>query len=275
MPQMSSPARQSRFLVAVARALRFYSRLPIPLMPDEARHEPGFDFAAMAPAVPIAGAAIGAMPALTLALAHAVGLSGLVAAILAVACGTVVTGALHEDGLADVADGFFADTTVERRLEIMRDSRLGTYGVLALILAMLARVALVAQLSVFGTGAAAAALIGAAALSRGAGLMPLVLLAPARRDGAGAAAGRLPVPAFTNAAMIGCGVALLSALLAGFGLFRAVIACLAGLAVCRGACALAEAKIGGQTGDVAGATQIAAELAFYLIMALGLGGTGA
>ncbi|MFI5014184.1 MAG: adenosylcobinamide-GDP ribazoletransferase [Hyphomicrobiales bacterium] len=269
---MSYPARQPAFLIAVAKALRFYSRLPVPRLPGEARAGDALDLAAIAPAVPVAGAIIGAVAALTLALALGLGLGDLVAAVSAVACGIAVTGALHEDGLADTADGFFAEAGIERRLEIMRDSRLGSFGVLALILAVLLRVGLLAELSLAGAGAAAAALIGAAALSRAAGLMPLVLLSPARRDGAGAAAGRLPVPAFTHAAMIGCGIALLPALLAGFGLWRGLIACLAAFASSRAICALAEVKVGGQTGDVAGAAQIVGELAVYLVLATGSGG---
>jgi adenosylcobinamide-GDP ribazoletransferase len=272
---MSYSAHQSRFLIAVAQALRFYSILPVPSLPGEARPEGKLDFAPMALAVPVAGAIIGAATALTLALAHGLGLGFTVAATLAVACGVIVTGALHEDGLADMADGAFAGAGIERRLEIMRDSRLGSFGVLALIIALMLRVGLVAQLSLAGTGAAAAALVGAAALSRAACLMPLVILPPARQEGLGAAAGRLPVPAFTNAAMIGCGIALLLALLAGFGLFRGVIACVAALTACYGVCALAKANLGGQTGDVAGAAQILGELGFYLVLAMGSGGAGA
>jgi adenosylcobinamide-GDP ribazoletransferase len=266
---MSVFTHRPRFVVAVAQALRFYSRLPVPRLPEEAGGESDFDLSAMAAAVPVAGAIIGTVAALTLLVAHRLGLGVAVSAILAVACGIVVTGALHEDGLADAADGFFAQAGIERRLEIMRDARLGSFGVLALTTVMLLRVALIAELALLGTGAAAAALIGAAALSRGTGLMPLALLAPARREGAGAAAGRLPIPAFTHAVMIGCGIALILTMLQGFGLLRALVACVAALAAARGVCALAQTKIGGQTGDVAGAAQILSELAFYLVLAMG------
>ncbi|SDR63166.1 cobalamin-5'-phosphate synthase [Rhizobiales bacterium GAS191] len=270
---MSGAGPGRGFLVAVARALRFYSRLPVPRLAAEGRSETPFDFAAIAPAAPVAGFVIGVLSALVLVLADRFGLGTLTAAILAVACGVVLTGAMHEDGLADMADGVFAEAPVERRLEIMRDSRLGSFGVLALVVAMLLRVALLAQLSRSGITAAAAALIGAAALSRGAGLMPLVLLSPVRREGAGAAAGRLPVPEFTHAVMLGCGIALVLAVLGGFGLMRGLFACLVALAACRGISALAEARIGGQTGDVAGAAQLLAELGFYLALALGSGGS--
>lgn len=258
-----------RFVFALAQALRFYSRLPVPRLPEETPPGGALDFPMIAPAVPVAGALIGLVMALILLVAHGLRLGPMVAAILAVATGVVVTGALHEDGLADTADGFFVKANPERRLEIMRDSRLGTFGGLALIAAMLLRAGLLTDLAFDGPRAAATALIGAAALSRAAGLMPLALLFPARRDGAGAAAGRLPIPAFTNAVLIGCGIAFVLALAGGFGVLRALGACLAGLLVARGLCALAERKIGGQTGDVAGATQIACELACYLVLAMG------
>jgi adenosylcobinamide-GDP ribazoletransferase len=259
------------FIAATARALRFYSRLPVPTILGEDDAKAELDFVAMAPAVPVAGTVIGAISALALAVAHGLGLGGVTGATLAVTCSIVVTGALHEDGLADTADGFFARAAVERRLEIMRDSRIGSFGALALILATLMRVALIAQLSALGTGAACAALMAAATMSRAAGLMPLMLLLPARRDGAGAEAGRLPVAEFTRALMIGGGVALLLCLIGNLGIVRGVAACLAALAASRGICALAEQKIGGQTGDVAGAAQIVCEIAFYLLLAVKLG----
>jgi len=268
---MIGPAERSWFAAAVARALRFYSRLPVPRLPQEARLEGRLDFASMALAVPVAGAVIGAMPALALGLAHALGLGPEVAAIIAIACGVAVTGALHEDGIADVADGFFAGVDVERRLEIMRDSRHGSFGVIAIVLVMLTRLALLAEFSTAGAGAAAAALIGAAALSRIAGLMPLSLLPPARKDGIGAAAGSLPAEAFGRGTLAGCALMLLLALVGGFGMWRGITACLAALGASYGMCTLARARIGGQTGDVAGAAQIVAELAIYFALALGHG----
>ena len=91
-----------------------------------------------------------------------------------------------------------------------------------------------AQFAAFGTKPAAAALIGAAALSRAASLMPLTLLPPARRDGAGAAAGKLPNQTFAQSALLGCGLLLFFALLGGFGMWRGVLACLAALAASTG-----------------------------------------
>jgi adenosylcobinamide-GDP ribazoletransferase len=258
------------FVEAVGRALRFYSRLPVP--PILAGADAGLGFAAMAPAIPVAGAVIGLVAALAFALACALGLDILVASLVAVGCGVAVTGALHEDGLADMADAVFARVGAERRLEIMRDSRLGTFGVLALILAVGLRVTLVAQLALPFTSSACAALIAAGALSRGAGLMPLNLLAPARSDGAGAAAGRLPMRSFVRAALLACAIGFVVLLLGRFGIARAVYGCVAPFAASYGVTVLAREKIGGQTGDVAGAAQLAAELAVYLVLALGFAG---
>jgi adenosylcobinamide-GDP ribazoletransferase len=267
---MIGPTERRWFAIALARALRFYSTLPVPRLPDEARLEGKLDFASMAIAVPLAGAVIGAVPALAFLAAHALHLGTAAAVIAALSCGLLVTGALHEDGIADVADGFFGAETIERRLEIMRDSRHGSFGVLALILVMLGRYALLTEIAAGRTSAAAAALIAAAALSRAACLMPLSLLPPARRDGAGAAASGLPFQAFARGSMIGCALTLVLALIGGFGALRGVLACIAALAACYGVCALAKARIGGQTGDVAGAAQILAELAVYLALAMGL-----
>jgi adenosylcobinamide-GDP ribazoletransferase len=92
------------------------------------------------------GALVGACGALAYWGAAAVGLPPFVAGVLAVAATLLVTGALHEDGLADTADGFGAGVTRERKLEIMRDSRIGTYGVAALVLSILLRAGAVASL---------------------------------------------------------------------------------------------------------------------------------
>ena len=260
---------RSAFASALARALRFYSRLPIPPLPGESGKAEGLDFAATALAVPVAGAVIGALAAVLLWLAHGLGLDPAGAVVAAIVCGVIATGALHEDGIADLADGVFADATVERRLEIMRDPRHGSFGVLALILVMLARFALLGEIATDSTRAAMMALVGAAALSRAASLMPLALLWPARRDGAGAAAGRLPAESFGRAVMLGCALLLVLALIGGFGVPRGVLACLAGLAACYGLCVLAKARIGGQTGDVAGGAQIVAEIAILAALAMG------
>src|SRR5208337_3229433 len=194
----------------VADALRFFTRLPLPSPPQA-----NFDFNRMAWAAPVAGAVVGLVGAVALAAAEALGLPQFVAALVA------ATGALHEDGLADVADGFGGGATRERKLEIMRDSRIGAFGAVALALALLIRVGALASALSHGFWSAAGALIVVAALSRGGALMPLALLDPARAEGAGAAAGRLQLQAFAAA----WGAAVVVAFIvgaAGIGLGRAV-----------------------------------------------------
>ena len=182
--------RLNRFASAsrdIADALRFFTRLrlgaPAPAAP--------LDISRIAWAAPVAGAVVGLIGALVLALTALLGLPLLLRAGLATAALVAATGALHEDGLADVADGFGGGLTRERKLEIMRDSRIGAYGALALALALILRVGALAAALDGGLWRGSLSLILVAALSRAASLTPLALLAPARADGSGAAAGLL------------------------------------------------------------------------------------
>ena len=110
------------------------------------------------------------------------------AAALAVAATVAVTGALHEDGLADVADGFGGGATRERKLEIMRDSRIGTYGVCALILSFILRISALTNL---GDPALVTAVLVAAHAAARAPIPAFMRLVPAARtDGLSADAGR-------------------------------------------------------------------------------------
>ncbi|MGL5362209.1 MAG: adenosylcobinamide-GDP ribazoletransferase, partial [Bosea sp. (in: a-proteobacteria)] len=131
-------------LAATAQCVRFYSRLPMPAMPGEGDPHAIPDFRIIPRVLPLAALLIVAPAALVLVAALALGLGELVAAAFAVTTLVLTTGAFHEDGLADSADGLFGGHTVERRLEIMKDSRVGTYGAVALGLSLLLRVALLA-----------------------------------------------------------------------------------------------------------------------------------
>lgn len=255
----------------VARALRFYSRLPVPALPWEADPHALPDFARMARMLPIAGAILGAIGAGVLAGAAALGLPPLVAAALAIGVLALITGALHEDGLADVFDAFAGGTTRERRLEIMKDSRVGAFGATALGLSLILRVsALAAILEAAGVAGGATACVALAAISRVATLMPLALADPARKEGASASVGRLPTATLVQAGALGTGLALALALAGGLPLFGILAACatvgLAGVALTR----WSVARIGGQTGDVAGAAQQAAEIAAALCLLIAL-----
>ncbi len=260
------------WIVATAICIRFYSRLPVPALPGEADPHAAPDFRTVPRALPFAALVIALPAALVLAAAGAAGLGGPLSAALALATLAMTTGALHEDGLADSADGLFGGRTPERRLEIMKDSRLGSYGALAMGLALLLRVfALALILDRAGPLAASGALVAAAMLSRLSGLHLLAGMAPARPVGTSASVGRPSRPTAWLASAIGLllagGLALTCRLpLAGLGLGLALIA-LNALLVRR----LCRRLIGGQTGDVAGATQQLDEIALYLGFALMLG----
>ncbi len=261
---MDSVSRRKRSIPRdVADALRFFTRLPLPALPDEP-----FDFNRFAWAAPVAGAVAGLVGAAALAAASGLGLPREVAAALSVAAMIAACGALHEDGLADVADGFGGGGTRERKLAIMRDSRIGAFGAVALVLSLFVRIAALSAALAHGYWEAAGALVLAAAVSRAGALMPLDLLDPARSDGAGAAAGRLKPQSFAAA----CGVALILAVAFGLttiGVGRA-LAGFVGAGVGAGAMtALAGRQIGGQTGDVAGAAQQWAEIGAWCGLLIG------
>lgn len=246
----------------LAAALRFCSRLPVPRLPGETDPHAPPRAARLARLLPVAGALIGAFGGAVLAGALRLGLGPWLSAVLAVAGLTLATGAFHEDGLADTADGFGGGRTPEARLAIMRDSRIGAFGAAALILAFHLRIAALAALAVrLDPLAAAAAVVLAAAVSRVAQLLPLGLLRPARSDGASAAFGRVPLAALAVAGLVTAGLALV--LVRATALPAAGAALGSGLAAAAalGLAGLSRRLIGGQTGDVAGAAQQLAEIA--------------
>ncbi|MEM6385050.1 MAG: adenosylcobinamide-GDP ribazoletransferase [Pseudomonadota bacterium] len=203
-------------------------------------------------AFPLVGVVVGGAMALAHSAAIAIGLPPLAAALLAIAASVVLTGALHEDGLADTADGFGGGATVTRKLDIMRDSRIGTYGVVALILTL----ALLA--SAITAAAHPWAFVALSATSRTAMLFPMITLKPARSDGLGRSATvSLGAPMLTALA-----ITLALTLLTGT-VVTALVILLSSLAVT----ALARRQIGGQTGDVLGATQKLTECAGWLAYA--------
>lgn len=245
----------------VPAALRFLSRLPVRLPSEPAQDGPP-DLDRLGPALPLAGAVLGLIGASVLIVAAGIGLGDFLAATLAVAVLVAMTGALHEDGLADVADAL-GGWSVEQRLAIMKDSRVGAFGVCALILAFALRVGALAGLLATGPLPAAAGLIAAVSVSRLAGLWMLAALPFARADGLARSAG---VPGRASRwRALGIGLIVLIVLivpligptgLVGGALFGVV----AFLLVVR----LARAQFGGQTGDVAGAATILVEIAFLI-----------
>jgi adenosylcobinamide-GDP ribazoletransferase len=236
--------------------LLFATCLPIP----HGAPVGGGEIARASWALPVIGALIGLIGAVVYAVAYRIALPPLIGASLTLAVTVAVTGALHEDGLADTADGLFGGRDRAARLEIMRDSRIGTYGAAALTLSLLLRVGALASLA--GPAAVALALVASHAAARAALPAFLHLVPGARSDGLAAEAGRPPQASVALAAALGV-VTLMVALGAGRGL-AACLLLLATLAALRRLCLK---TIGGQTGDVAGALEQAGEVAVLLVAA--------
>jgi adenosylcobinamide-GDP ribazoletransferase len=211
-------------------------------------------------AFPLVGAGIGLICALVFFVAGLLGVPNGPAALLAVAAGLMLTGAFHEDGLADTADGFGGGATRDEKLAIMRDSRHGTFGIVALVLSIGLRAAALAALG--DPIRVGLALLAAHAVSRGALPVAMRLLSPARPDGLGAAAGRPSLAVAIIAAAIGAAIAL-----AVLGPRAGLLALLlAGGAVALAA-VLARRQIGGYTGDVLGFFQQIGEIVMLLVAA--------
>jgi adenosylcobinamide-GDP ribazoletransferase len=237
--------------------LLFSTRFPL------ARSTPiaGADIARASWALPAVGMLIGLLGALAYWISFHFGLPALVGAALAVGATLALTGCLHEDGLADTCDGFGGGTR-ERKLEIMRDSRVGTYGACALAMSLLLRVSALASLA--GPGPVALGLIAAHGGARAMVPLFLRLVPPARSDGLSADTGRPPVTSVAVAGLLGFAV-----LLCSLGTGRAVVALLLLLAVVAFLRWLCLRQIGGQTGDTAGALEQIGEIVVLLVAAAG------
>lgn len=227
----------------IAAALALLTRLPLPVaVPSRG--------ARAAWAWPVAGLVVGVVAALAALAGHGLGLPPAVSAGLTLSAAIAVTGALHEDGLADSADGFWGGWSRQRRLEIMRDSRIGSYGVLALVFAIGLQAASLAGLRGFD---GVLVLVAAHALSRLAIVEAAVRLPYLRPEGLGAflAAG-VPYAARREARWSGVAAALVLVLVdapaALLALFLAWLAQSATVSSLR-------RRLGGTTGDGLGAVQ--------------------
>ena len=250
----AAPATLAGWWQDSRRAAGFFTNFPV------AQDEVPPPLADAARAFGLVGAAVGLVAGLGFAVAAWIGLSPLASAFVALAVGAVVTGALHEDGLADMADGFGAGQNRAQVLKIMRDDRLGVFGMLALMFAVGTKAALLASLT---TGGAFAALIAAGALSRAA--LPLVMnqVTPARRDGLARGAGKPELDAALTAALLGGLIGLLV-----LGPFAGILAAALVAAAVVAVASYARREIGGTTGDVLGAIQQAAEIAVFAAAAI-------
>lgn len=242
-----NPAFSGRFLTGwwrdFVRAAIFLTRIPLEVDPDNATRP----LAAAVRGFPLVGLVVGMIGAVVLLAADALGLPEFASALLAIAATVAVTGGIHEDGLADTADGMMAGRDRDGTLAIMRDSRIGAFGALALIVVIGLKIS---ALEALEPAAAAAALVAAEVAGRTA--LPTILRAmrPARADGLGFDAGQPARDELMLANVLG-GVFIL--------LMIGVVTGIVAMAVGAGVAALAArgigARIGGHTGDVLGAVQ--------------------
>lgn len=238
-------------------AVVFLTILPVRLRPLDARY--GVSHAVRA--FPVAALPIGIAAALAFVLADLAGLAPLLGALLAVTASVIMSGGLHEDGLADTADGL-GGRTREQRLAIMRDSHIGAYGALALILAVALRASAISYTGV--TLDTVCALLGAAIASRTAIAPVMFLLPPARSEGQSHAAG-IPDRSRTADA-VAIGILLTALALAPVSEPLTILVVIIGTAIAAAIPALiARTRLGGQTGDVLGAVQQCAEIGFLLV----------
>jgi adenosylcobinamide-GDP ribazoletransferase len=261
-------SRRSRWLSDLRLALILLTRLPT----GKSASPADATVARAAWIFPLVGLLVGAAGGGIFMAASYLGIGIASAALLTMGMQVLLTGALHEDGLADTADGFGGGRNRERKLEIMRDSRIGTYGVVALVLILSLRFTALQDiasnlLSISdeldeATGQNSAviiALVAAGALSRAAMAVVWYLLPPARSDGLAAGSGAVSFGSAVAATVIAALIAF--ATLPGFAF---IVACAAAAALAFLVAALAHWQIRGHTGDVLGAAQQITEVGVLL-----------
>ena len=252
-------AREWRAFLA---AVQFLTRLPIQFFSS---HDAA-DFHSSAKYFSLVGALIGGVAAAVL-LAATIVFPQPAPVILALAAGVALTGALHEDGLADAADGLFGGRTRERRLEIMKDSRIGVFGALALAFVIALKAAALTALDPL---MAALSLVAAHAGARAAAVAAMGSL-PYAGD---AAAAKLKQPRVSGADL---GVALAVAAIVGLATlqFQAwLIGTVIAIAAASILAGVARRLVGGQTGDILGAVEQLFEAGFLLGAASVIAGPG-
>ncbi|MDX8507034.1 adenosylcobinamide-GDP ribazoletransferase [Mesorhizobium captivum] len=254
---MTASPSPRQLLDDIGLSLVFFTRLRLPSSDFGGRN-----LAEAIWAAPFAGLAAAVIGALVSAVATGLGLAAGPAAALTLAATMFATGCLHEDGLSDIADGFGGGRTREKKLEIMRDSRIGAYGAAALGISLLIRWSALSELA--GPGHVFLALLAAHASSRGLFGAFMRLLPPARADGLSANAGSVSA----ETAIVGGALGAVALLALGLG---GAIAALILLGLLFAAFrALCLSQIGGQTGDTIGALQQLAEIAVLLVASVSL-----
>lgn len=233
-------------------ALGLLTRFPLPAFPSSGSASVASSFWAY----PLAGALIGVASAIVYGLAVSAGFGVTPCVLLAMIAGLLAAGGFHEDGLSDFWDGLGGGQSREAKLVIMRDSRIGSYGVLALVMTLALQASFLVSLQHYaGVTTVATGLIAAEAAARGALLVPLLCLGPARRDGLGAAMKDLPPVQIAAAGVLAAVIALIC--LQGQALM-VLMGALLGAGVIT---ALAWRFLAGFTGDVLGAAVATARIA--------------
>jgi adenosylcobinamide-GDP ribazoletransferase len=255
----------SDYLDDIARSAGFLSRLPMP-----AHHFDGHDgsLERAAGMFPVAGLLIAACPGILVLLLSVLDANSALTAVLALVVLVAVTGALHEDGLADSADAFGARSGRTEMLDIMKDSRIGTYGVLALVMTFALRaIALTVILSLMGGWNTFWILLGVAAASRAAIVWHWSILPPARTDGVAASVGAPDDSAKTRALVSG-GVLFILLVSLTSGLVAAVFSLGLVVAATHLWTSLVRTRLHGHTGDTIGSVQQISETVCLTALAL-------
>lgn len=241
-------------IALLASAVRFLTRLPVPQMAPPADD----DLARAARYFPLAGALVGLLTGIVWMIASSY-VPPMVAAGIAIGAGVLLTGALHEDGLSDCCDGLGGGATREKALDIMRDSRIGAYGAIGLVLSIGLRWAALASLAPW---AGFAALVAAHAIGRGMIVVTLGYTGYARSEGAGqlVADGVRSWEGWTSVAVV-LAISIIFCGWAGFS--AAILAAIAGGVML----ALLVRRLGGYTGDGLGAVEQVSEIAAMVALA--------
>jgi len=244
------PGWVNDFLVALVFLTRFPLRLNL-----------NFGMAAVGSSVrcfPLIGFIVGGISGTIFLLSISAYLTPLIAAFLAIGAQILITGALHEDALGDVVDGFGGGATRDKKLAIMRDSQVGTYAVVTLFIALGLKVAAIS--SFVDPKLGFMALLAAAGCSRGMVALGMYILPAARGDGLGASAGKPPLTSVLFALFFSVAVpiAILGPFIGSAALLAASL-----LPLLMGW--IAYWQIGGQTGDVLGSLQQISEIGFLLV----------
>jgi len=239
----------------ILSAFGLLTRLPLP---DRDLHEPS-RLSRSVWAYPMVGAGVGALSAFVWFAAQLAGLGLGLSAGLALTAQILITGALHEDGLADFADGLGGGSDGAVKLAIMRDSRIGAYGVIALIMVLGLRWGGIAGLALHSvlTGLVCSALLGRLGI-----VALLALLQPARDDGLGVLVANPQRRSVMVAFVLGVGLVM-----AHLPAITAALALLASAAAVGVVAVLAKRHIGGYTGDVLGAGEQLAQTVVLLALA--------